>query len=437
MPMLIDVTWLSRFSAVVVFYYFALFMLLMWRRRSTRHVVPPLDPAVQAPLIALVVPAHNEEDVLGHTLAALSDLDYPDRLIVVMDDGSKDATAAIANDFAAQRDDVIVISRDPAIAGQGKGAVLNHAFSMLRTMVESGDPRMGGRALDQVVMGVMDADGQLERHTLQRIAPFFVQPATGGVQIGVRIANARDNAAARMQDMEFVGFSAFVQEARDTLGSVGLGGNGQFARMSALDSVGSAPWTDCLTEDLDLSLTLAEAGWRIRFCPDAYVAQQGLTKVKPLLRQRTRWVQGHYQCWRHLPTIWQTKTMPLVTKMDLSVYLVLVTFVLMVTAGVVLSLGSLTGAYVLTNGFLGFLGDGVFHNVTILALSFGPLAGFMAIYQSRSLHPLHWWEIPAFAMLFSMYAYLFVACHFWAWSRMLTKRGSWAKTPRIAAQRVV
>lgn len=437
MPLMIDVTWLSRISAVVVIYYFALFMLLMWRRRSTRHAVAPLDPTQQPPLLALVVPAHNEEAVLAHTLAALSDLDYADRLIVVMDDGSKDATAQIANDFAAQRTDVIVVSRDASIAGQGKGAVLNHAFSMLRAMVESGDPRMGGRTMDAVIMGVMDADGQLERHTLGRVAPFFIDPATGGVQIGVRIANARDNAAARMQDMEFVGFSAFVQEARDTLGSVGLGGNGQFARMSALASVGDAPWTDCLTEDLDLSLTLAEAGWRIRFCPDAYVAQQGLTKVKPLLRQRTRWVQGHYQCWRHLPSIWQTKTMPLITKMDLSVYLVLVTFVLMVTGGVVLSLGSLTGWYILTNQFLGFLPDGVVHNTTILALSFGPLAGFMAIYQAKSLHPLRWWEIPAFAMLFSLYAYLFVACHFWAWSRMITGRGSWAKTPRIAAQRVV
>jgi cellulose synthase/poly-beta-1,6-N-acetylglucosamine synthase-like glycosyltransferase len=432
---LIDLTWLSRFSAVVVAYYGFLF--LMRAARARRRAPAPSVEGRRRPLLALVVPAHNEEAVLRHTLDALAELSYAERLIVVMDDGSTDDTAAIASAFAARRDDVLVVSRDSSIAGQGKGAVLNHAFALLTAMVTAGDPRMRGRSTDQVVMGVMDADGQLEKHTLARVAPFFNDPTVGGVQIGVRIANATTNALARMQDMEFVGFSAFVQEARDGLGSVGLGGYGQFARLSALASLGDAPWTDCLTEDLDLSLTLAEAGWRIRFCPEAYVAQQGLPSVKPLLRQRTRWVQGHYQCWSHLPTIWRAKSLPLITKLDLSVYLLLVTFVLAVTAGVVISLGSLTGLYTVENNFLTFTGDGPLHNFLLEVVSFGPLVGFLYTYQRRSQNPLNWWEVPAFGTLFSLYAYLFVTCHLWAWTRMLFGRGAWAKTPRVAAERVV
>ncbi len=437
---LIDLTWLSRFSALVVTYYAFLFAVrALTAARARRHGDRDARavPSGTGPLLALVVPAHNEEAVLGHTLAALDDLTYADRLIMVMDDGSTDQTATIARAFAAGRDDVIVVSRDASIAGRGKGAVLNHAFALLSAMAGSGDPRLRGRTADQVVMGVMDADGQLERETLSRVAPYFADAGVGGVQIGVRIANAQTNALARMQDMEFVGFSAFVQEARDSLGSVGLGGNGQFVRLSALSGVGDAPWTDCLTEDLDLSLTLAEDGWRIRFCPDAYVAQQGLPTVKPLLRQRTRWVQGHYQCWSHLPALWRTRSLPLMTKVDLSVYLLLVTFVLLVTAGVVVSLGGLTHLYTVQNDFLSFTGDGSFHNILIEVVSFGPLIGFLYIYQRQSLHPLRWWEVPAFGTLFSLYAYLFVACHVWAWSRMLVGRGSWAKTPRVAAERVV
>lgn len=434
MQHIIDLTWLSRFTAVVVAYYGFLFALLAWRAR--RNTTPALS-ATERPLLALVVPAHNEEAVLEHTLRALDALSYPDRIVIVMDDGSVDATAEIATKFASGRSDVMVVTRDASIAGQGKGAVLNHAFSLLMAMVARGDVRLGGRDASNIVLGVMDADGQLESHTLTKVAPYFADPTVGGVQIGVRIANATTNALARMQDMEFVGFSAFVQEARDTLGSVGLGGNGQFARLSALATVGAAPWTDCLTEDLDLSLTLAESGWKIRFCPDAYVAQQGLPTVRPLLRQRTRWVQGHYQCWSHLPKVWGAKGMPLLTKIDLSVYLLLVTFVIIVTGGVLLSVGSLTGLYTVQNTFLGFTGDGIVHNVLIELLSFGPLAGFLTIYQRKSLTPLAWWEVPAFGALFALYAYLFVACHAWAWSRLLLRRGSWAKTPRVAAELVV
>ena len=50
---------------------------------------------------------------------------------------------------------------------------------------------------------------------------------------------------------EFVVFTEIFQRARQRVGSVGLGGNGQFARLTALMSLGDAPWTKCLTEDLD------------------------------------------------------------------------------------------------------------------------------------------------------------------------------------------
>ncbi|MGH2968452.1 MAG: hypothetical protein ACRDK0_05240 [Solirubrobacteraceae bacterium] len=50
-----------------------------------------------------------------------------------------------------------------------------------------------------------------------------------------------------------MGFSRLVQAGRDPLGSVGLGGNGQFVRLSALQDMGDSPWSRCLTEDLDTS----------------------------------------------------------------------------------------------------------------------------------------------------------------------------------------
>jgi 1,2-diacylglycerol 3-beta-glucosyltransferase len=110
----------------------------------------------------------------------------------------------------------------------------------------SDHPVLGGRDPREVVVGVVDADGRLDPRTLKAVEPYSADPAVGGVQIGVPIANASAGLLARLQDIEFVGFSAFVQTARGLLGSVGLGGNGQFNRLSALlQGPWAAGWARC------------------------------------------------------------------------------------------------------------------------------------------------------------------------------------------------
>lgn len=253
------------------------------------------------------------------------------------------------------------------------------------------------------------------------------------MQIGVRIANATVNLLTRMQDFEFVGFSALVQEARNGLGSVGLGGNGQFTRLSALLSLGRDPWTKCLTEDLDVSLSLAELGWDIAYCPDTFVAQQGLTRIGPLLRQRARWIQGHYQCWRHLGPIWRSGKLPWRAKIDLSIYLLMVAFLLVVVAGLVVSILGWARVLIPINTSLDYITNPYIHSLVQLLLSVGPLAVFISVYQLRAASALRWFELPAFAVLFASYAYLFLISQIWAWARIAAGRGGWAKTPRVSA----
>ena len=176
----------------------------------------------------------------------------------------------------------------------GKGAALNAAYLDVRR-------RMAGNA-DRVVIAVVDADGRLEPDVLDHVDPILRSPGTGAVQLMVRIFN-RAHLLTRFQDFEFVSFSALLQRARQHIGSVGLGGNGQFVRLSALQSLGDAPWSDCLTEDLDLGIRLAMAGWDNRFTGSSVVSQQGVTNLGVLWRQRTRWIHGHMQCWKLIPDI--------------------------------------------------------------------------------------------------------------------------------------
>lgn len=255
-----------------------------------------------------VVPCLNEERVLSNTLRSLLALPADRCRIVVVDDGSDDRTADIA---ASHGDRVTVLRRTLPDARRGKGAALNHAVKHIRATATSSPER--------TVVAIVDADGRLEVDVLDVIDAEFASPQVGAVQIGVRILN-RSRLLGRFQDVEFASFSAIVQVARNRLGSVGLGGNGQFTRLAALDDLGPDPWTNCLTEDLDLGLRLAIADWQIRFTAATWVSQQGLLDVSRLVRQRTRWVQGHFQCWASIPAVVKSD-LPNRTVIDLLYYL--------------------------------------------------------------------------------------------------------------------
>jgi 1,2-diacylglycerol 3-beta-glucosyltransferase len=421
---IVDVTALSAVMALAVFYYFALFGLLFAKRLFVRAVA---DSGYE-PMVVVVIPAHNEEDVIAETIESLLAQEYTSRLVMVMNDGSADATSAIASRYSSGG--VIVVDREGESAGRGKGAVLNHAFTIISAMIESGDAALEGRGAQDVIVLVMDADGQLERHSIANVVPLFADPLVGGAQIGVRIANAGDSVLTRMQDIEFIGFSAFVQEVRDWFGSVGLGGNGQFARMSALRSTGDTPWTDCLSEDLDLGLTLVERGWRVRFCSDAWVAQQGVTDLRVLFRQRTRWIQGHYQCWRHIPRLATNRTIPLATKADLLIYLSMVVFIVFIMTSMVLGWLAEFNVIAIHSTFLDSV-PAEYRGAVRVALSFGPLLLFMATYQMRSVRRLRLHEFPAYTAAFALYTYAWIVAQVWAWLRLARGTNGWVKTPRI------
>lgn len=424
----LDTVWLTLATLVVAFYYFALMAVSAVVDRRRERLRPP-DPSRRRRVVVLVIPARNEERVIANTLASLDQLTYLDRVVMVMDDGSTDATAACVEQSQGIGE-VHLLQRSPEDAGFGKGDVLNHAYSLVWKALTSDHPLLGGRDPDDVIIGVMDADGRLDPSALDEVVPLFDDPQVAAVQLGVRIENSTNNVLTRMQDIEFVGFSGLVQNARNALGSVGLGGNGQFTRLSALADLGDLPWSDCLSEDLDLSLKLVQAGHSVRFCGRTYVAQQGLTRLRPLLRQRARWVQGHYQCWRHIVPLLRNRRVSLKTKLDLTTYLTMISFLVLITVGVLLSVFSLVGLIEITNSFWAWVPDGLPRNAALLILSAGPAVTFVYIYQRRAATPLRFFEVPAYTAAFCLYGYHWLVAQAWAFSRMATRTRGWAKTPR-------
>ena len=174
-----------------------------------------------------------------------------------------------------------------------------------------------------VMIVVVDADGRLHPSAPRYAASHFADPEVGGVQALVKIYN-RHHLLTWMQDEEFSVYGHLYQSGRDRWGTAGMGGNGQFNRLSALDAIADqhGPWRDRLTEDQDLGLRMIAAGWEGRQELRAVVEQQGLPALRPLLRQRTRWSQGNLQA---MGLIGEIRHAPLrgAARVDLLAYLML------------------------------------------------------------------------------------------------------------------
>ncbi len=399
----------------IVLYYWGIFLL----SRKPAPVTDPPDPNLH---FVVVVPCLNEELVIARTLDHLLTLPSHNVTILVVDDDSDDRTREIAMSYP--RDRVLVIDHPHAVARQGKGRVLNYAFRFLMRC-----PLAKQAGPENIIVGVIDADGRVEPNVIDSVNPYFVNEKTGAVQVGVRISNAQTNTLTKWQNFEFLTFARISQKAREHLGSVGLGGNGQFVRLSALASLGNEPWTDCLTEDLDLGIRLMLKGWENHYCADTFVSQQGVPKLRPLIRQRTRWFQGHITCWRHIPTL-IGRNAPVMARTDTVYYLLAPVLVFMFLPGSLLFL--FWSVYFLATGAA---------TVALSPWNYIPVVVAWYLFSFGALPTVVWafwreekeisaWKAFLWAHVFAFFYVIWFVAGCIAVYRLSRGQGSWAKTAR-------
>ena len=277
----------------------------VWSIRSPRRTTMP-NPF---PFVSILIPARNEERVIATTIAEVAAQDYrgpdgdPRFEILAIDDASVDQTGGILASLATQYGQLRVLTRT-AVQGGGKAAALNAALPLCR---------------GEIVV-VFDADILIARDFLRTLVS-ALDPSSAGVQARVRIYNRDAHVLAACQDDEFAAFHKVMQLGRDALdGAVGLGGQGQAVWASALRHVGG--WhTGASTEDLDLTVRLVLAGYRVKFCPQAVVWQEGVTSLPALFRQRRRWAAGNLRvCFTYLWPLLRARV-ALRRRLDYAVYL--------------------------------------------------------------------------------------------------------------------
>jgi cellulose synthase/poly-beta-1,6-N-acetylglucosamine synthase-like glycosyltransferase len=244
-----------------------------------RHPYVDVDAAVW-PHITVLVPAHNEEPVIGAVLESLLEADYPhDKLRVLpVDDRSKDDTGKIVDEIA-RRNPGLVTPFHRTEGKAGKAAALEDAMK---------------RVEDDIVL-VFDADYIPGKGLLkQLVAPFF-DPEVGAVMGRVIPHNVDTNLLTRALDLERSGGYQVDQQARMNLRLVPqFGGTVGGIRRLALESLGG--WdTQSLTEDTDATFRLLLAGWKVVYQNRSECYEQVPETWPMRMRQLLRWARGHNQ----------------------------------------------------------------------------------------------------------------------------------------------
>lgn len=391
-------------------------VLLLFIRGHASILHPPEPPPEGADGFTWVflVPAMNEEVVIADSVRRLIELPVARKRILVIDDGSEDRTPEII--ARIEHPDLFILRRDKPDAQRGKAAGLNYAYRALRDW--------GKR--DRTIVTIVDADGRLDADAPRYAASHFVDPKVGGVQSLVRMYN-RGNLLVWLQDVEFAVYGHLFQAGRNDWGTAGMGGNGQFNRLSALDVITNeeGPWRDKLTEDQDLGLRLIAEGWEGRQDLRAFVSQQGLSKLWPLIRQRTRWSQGNLQAMALWPQVLGAP-FGLAPRIEQLAYILLPIWQGIIFCGMVASV------ILAILGVAAFWGDGpTYQLIFFYLLAFGGTSlGCIAAKSGRG--PVGWLQGFLIGQVYTIYTWMLWPVLLRSTARQLAKRDTWAKTAREA-----
>ncbi len=277
--MLQHALWLPYYALALttgffVFYYWV-FALAFFLRRP-----PRVADASPSKTFLIVIPAHNEELVLGRSLDSVYRSRYPGGMydVVVIADNCTDSTADVASRKGAR-----VLRRNDG-ANRGKGHALRRAFE-----------RLDLRAYGAVV--IVDADTLVDERFLS-IMNNYLCAGHQVIQGHNGMSNPGDNPLTEMVYVTSVLKNRLFNEAKHGLGlSVSLMGTGMCFDARVIRQYG---WTALsVGEDWEYSATLARRGVHIAFATEALTYAEEARSFSQAFGQRLRWAGGKIEVsWR-------------------------------------------------------------------------------------------------------------------------------------------
>jgi cellulose synthase/poly-beta-1,6-N-acetylglucosamine synthase-like glycosyltransferase len=229
------------------------------------------EVGLELPSLSILVPAHNEEALIGRCIRSLRASAGSGEDVLVIAHNCTDATAAVAEAAGAR-----VLELDDS--GQtGKGSALNYGFAVL--LAEG----------SQAVL-VVDADSVVDRGLVRAVRQRLATGARA-LQCRYEVYNSQDSARTKLTTLAIFAFNVIRPLGRAHLClSAGVLGNGFALHRSVLMRI---PYTaHSVVEDLEYHLALVRAGIRVEFIDTAAVRGEMPVTAKGARAQRARWEGG-------------------------------------------------------------------------------------------------------------------------------------------------
>jgi hyaluronan synthase len=266
-----DDPWFTAYGIVVSSYLVSRFALTVFYR-------PPRDHGLE-PVVAIVMPAFNEEEVIAQSLRSLLALDYPAAKleIVAINDGSTDGTLAELYAVAGEHPRVKVIDFP---RNRGKRAAM----------------AAGIRATSADIIAFVDSDSVVEPQALRRLVQDFHDPSVGAVCGHAEVLNASETWITRMQAVRY--FVAFrVNKAAESIFNTVTCCSGCFSAYRREAIMPKLEWWEHqrflgseATFGDDRSLTnCVLRGWKVRYASNAVSHTVVPATFRQFMRQQLRW----------------------------------------------------------------------------------------------------------------------------------------------------
>jgi poly-beta-1,6-N-acetyl-D-glucosamine synthase len=232
-----------------------------------RKKLPPLRLTTSA-----IVAGHNEANSIRACVESIN----ADQIIVV-DDGSTDDMWKIVEQLKAE-------------------GLVHKAIRLPKRSSKITAINLALEECTGEIVFIVDADTVLEPGAIDAALPYFADPKVGGVSCDLKVENESASLTTRFQAVEYamaISMGRQVADALDLMPNVS-GACGAF-RLSALRAVGGLDME--VSEDAALTMKLRNAGYKIRFAPEAVGKTRVPETLTALTIQRLRWDSGLISVW--------------------------------------------------------------------------------------------------------------------------------------------
>lgn len=331
---------------------------------TCRNNLPPAAAPDQYPSVSILVPAHNEELVIGRTVDAIMSMDYPrDKIeLIVINDSSTDRTGEILAARQKLYPQLQVLTIKPPLGAKGKSNALNQGLKLARGEL----------------IAVYDADNTPEKPALRRLVETMLADPRLGAVVGMfRTRNRNKNILTRFINIEGICFQWMVQAGRfHWFGMSTIPGTNFIVRKAIMDQIGG--WaSEALTEDTEMTVRIYEQGYLIRWVPYSVTWEQEPETLRVWIKQRTRWSRGNlWVVFHYLQRPWRIKNRRILVDLIYFFFTYVFFFTFVIISDIIFVLGLL--------GQVSLTLQGPYQILWLLAYSLFVVETYIALNMERS-----------------------------------------------------